>query len=303
MSKSHWDRYREHWARLGPPLRPPPVVVRAYRRLLRGAAERGASEQALVSRALASHSEQPSRASQRTAPERRSEQRSRAPQGSAPLPTLLYGVTPELAALREPLIALDGSLGMIEGVWQGDTEARSARHGDWLSPPLAPSSVEAALGDGALNVVPGSAARRVLLTQLERLLVPGGRAVFRVFVRPVVPEALSAVLATPSTSHSFHAFKWRVAMALASAAPGEVAVSRLYEVLRRAEVEGALRCFAPEAVATLAAYRGSGDVYGFPTEAELAAELPRGLTARWLRVGGYELAERCPLWVIHKAGA
>lgn len=218
-------------------------------------------------------------------------------------PTLLYGVTPELAALRESLIALDGSAGMIEGVWQGDTEARSARHGDWLSPPFVPMTFGAALGDGALNVVPGSAARRVLLTQLERLLVPGGRAVFRVFVRPVAPETLAAVLETAAENQSFHAFKWRVAMALASEALGEVAVSRLYEVLRRAEVQGHLRCFDPEAVTTLAAYRGSSDVYGFPTESELAAELPRGLTARWLRVRGYELAERCPLWVICKAGA
>jgi hypothetical protein len=107
---------------------------------------------------------------------------------------------------------------------------------------------------------------------------------------------------------SFHAFKWHLAMAIATeAGDPNVRVERIHEVFNEAFPDRALLAGAAgwreEDIATIDVYRGSWEVYSFPTFAQFRATLPEGLVnLRQVPTGSYELAERCPLVTMDVAG-
>ena len=55
-------------------------------------------------------------------------------------------------------------------------------------------------------------------------------------------------------------------------------------------------------VDTIDIYRGSAEIYCFPTGAELLGSLPPGLRfVEFAPSGSYELAEHCPLVILQRA--
>jgi hypothetical protein len=59
--------------------------------------------------------------------------------------------------------------------------------------------------------------------------------------------------------------------------------------------------WTPSAIAGIDAYRGSPEVYLFPTEAELLAAVPDEYAGAALHATtGYQLAERCPVLVLRR---
>lgn len=262
MSASHWSAYRARWARLGPPLRPHADVVPA------------------VAAQLERH------------------------RG----PTLLLGVTPELASIAPDVTAVDRSEAMIAGVWPGDGPARRAVRADWLDLPFAPASFAAAVGDGSLSAVPWPDAHRRIGDGLARVLAPGGRAVFRVFRRPDRGESVGAVQddALRGRIGSFHAYKWRLAMAVvAERGHPNLAVRDLLAAFEsscpdRAEL-AARAGWDPRDIEMIDAYRDSDEVYSFASSDELLAAASDALVpAGFFASGSYELAERCPLFVLDR---
>lgn len=226
--------------------------------------------------------------------------------GEHALTTLLLGVTPELADIGRDLTAVDRSEGMIRGVWPGDTRTRRAVRADWLDLPCGPAAFMAVVGDGSLNALPYPEGHVRLHSELERVLAAGGRAVFRVFCRPDIAESLSSVLAEAMACRieSFHGFKWRFAMALAGErrAPNlpvraihsafTVAVPDRTELARRTRWD-------LSDIDTIDVYRGSDEVYSFPTRDEVLAAVPAEFQEReFVGSGTYELSERCPLLVL-----
>jgi SAM-dependent methyltransferase len=263
MSENHWLDYHTRWARLRPPLRPDADVVAA------------------VARAFSAH------------------------RGD----TLLLGVTPELADVAPDVTAVDRSESMIASVWPGDTPRRRAVKADWLALPFEPARFDAAVGDGSLNAVESPHGHATLLGEVARVLRPGGRAVIRVFRRPdpcecvadVIADALGARIAT------FHGFKWRLAMALAAERlRANLPVIDILAAFERAvpdrDVLAHRAGFAAADIETIDVYRGSREVYSFPSEEELLRVVPPGLVgAELVGAGAYELAERCPLLVLDRA--
>jgi len=222
--------------------------------------------------------------------------------------TLLLGVTPELADVSDSVTAVDRDEGMIRGVWPGDSESRRAVRGDWRALPCGDAVFDAAVGDGSLNAVTHPAGYASLLGEIARVLRPGARAVFRVFCRPDANETVDEVLRSGSPG-SFHAFKWRLAMAVAAAtASPNVPVRSIHGAfvagVHSTEAFALDNGWELEDLATIEVYRASNEVYSFPTRTELMAAIPSAFVrSKLVETSGYELCERCPLLILELPAA
>jgi hypothetical protein len=218
----------------------------------------------------------------------------------------LLGVTPEIAALRWPqeveLIAVERVQAMIDLVWPGDTDRRSAICADWLDPPFSDQSFDLAIGDGCLTVVgfPDELSR--LLAAVQRCLRRDGYLMMRLFCRPDIAETPDAVIDALQSGDigSFHTFKWRLAMAVQGMADApDVAVDAVWRVWNAAGVNGhalaEARGWQPAEIGTIEFYQGSRARYNFMRFDDMVRHLEQaGFELVATRAGSYELAERCP---------
>jgi SAM-dependent methyltransferase len=223
-------------------------------------------------------------------------------------PMLLLGVTPELADLSPNLTAIDRTQQMLDFVWPGDTPRRRARLGTWLKLGLPSASFASVVGDGSLTIAyPGPATK--LLREAANVLIPGGRFVCRVFSSPETGETLETVRGAVASGEirGVHALKWRLAMAIAQQR-GEpnVPVLEIRDQFERwfpnreslAETSGWPR----DEIDSIDMYAGSNAIYSFATRRQLLEIVPPEFTnARFVEAGSYELAERCPLFVLERA--
>ncbi len=262
MSLDRWSERAAHFGDWGPPLRPPPQAIEAYLRVV-----------------------------------------ARWPWTThRPLSALLLGVTPELVLAPWPvplaLTAIDVSQPMLDLVWPGDVPGvRRALRADWFSyePPAAADLV---LTDGApvffADPVP-------LFARVRRWLAPHGCFVFRGFCAPPRREAVADVLADARAGRieNFHAFKWRVAMALQPDAAAGVSQHAVWQAITDAGVDYASLPqpgFAAAAVATLRFYEGEAATLHFPTVDQYVAALRRVFAGVEVETPGGLLGERCPVF-------
>jgi cyclopropane fatty-acyl-phospholipid synthase-like methyltransferase len=88
------------------------------------------------------------------------------------------------------------------------------------------SKFDAVIGDGAINVFQGTA--ELFFQPVRKVLKRNGHLTMRVYISPEKTEDLERVL-SPKEKKGFHAFKWRVAQALATP---YVPVKELYRVIK-----------------------------------------------------------------------
>lgn len=272
--EAHWHRFAERFALLDSPLRPCAEDVRIIAEML--AAEPGVFGAAAKKRVW------------------------------------LLGVTPEIAAASWPqdveLVAVERVQAMIDLVWPGDTSHRRAICADWLDAPLPGRSIDLAIGDGCLTAVgfPDELSR--LLASVHRCLRPDGYLMMRLFCRPDVAETPDDVIAALQSGAigGFHAFKWRLAMAVQGIGEApDVAVDEVWRVWNAARIDmralAAERGWPLDQVATIEYYQGSAARYNFMRYDETILQLQRaGFDLVATRAGSYELAERCPHVLVRK---
>jgi SAM-dependent methyltransferase len=222
------------------------------------------------------------------------------------LRALLLGVTPELATLRWPegtsLLAVDRSEGMIATVWpkQGTPEGASVACSDWRALPLDKATIDIVVGDGAVNALANSEAYAPFTRELHRVLAPGGLVHLRTFVAPTERESLDAIAADLDAGkiRSFHALKWRIAMALPTNIARGTALDEVWRAWRSMcpdeDALAALLACDRGTVDTIHTYRGSTATYTFPTHTELRAAFDGLFVERSIVTPSYELGERCP---------
>lgn len=229
--------------------------------------------------------------------------------GTSERDVVLLGVTPELAGLGRTLLAVDASLQMIGALWKGDTPTRRAVVGEWSALPATDHGMDAIVGDGSLNVVDHSDVRQAILRESARVLRPEGRLAVRVFTSPVRREGLSGIKkeVLSGVIENFHAFKWKLAMALAGADPNRsVPVSLIRDAANELFPDRALLArstgWRHSSINTVDAYAGSQVVYSFPTRAQIVREASIAFKkVRLMRSGVYPLSERCPILVAELA--
>jgi SAM-dependent methyltransferase len=221
---------------------------------------------------------------------------------------LLLGVTPELAHIGKTLWAIDRSAAMIAHIWPGDTTRAHAQEANWLHPPFGDRSFTAIIGDGSLSAVNWPQDYRTLLAEAVRLLEPGGVVALRLFKTPDEAETRDALRADTLAGkcRSFHAFKWRLAMAVVTeTGDPNIAVTDIRAAFDAMfpdrDALSAATGWSREDIDTIDVYANSPDVYSFPTFAQLRETIPDAFgNVRLQACGLYPLAERCPLLVLER---
>lgn len=261
INQDHWQSHAAQWHNLGSPLRPCPQDIHTFE-------------------AIAAHMYRPR--------------------------ALLLGVTPELALMRWPaetrLLAVDRSPDMIANVWPPATSPWAlAVCGDWLQPPLVAGRMNLVIGDGCLTILPFPHGYRQVAKGLHELLAPHGRLALRFFVRPKQQERVADIFVDLQQGriNSFHACKWRLAMALHG--PDGVRLADIWQTWHEAKVTINDLVTRPgwsaAAMSTINNYRDVNNRYTFPTLAEIRhifAEFFDEESTFW---GDYELGDRCPILV------
>jgi hypothetical protein len=219
---------------------------------------------------------------------------------------LLLGVTPELADVAPDLVAVDRNVSMVAHVWPGNTASRRAIVGDWRKMNFATGAFSICIADGSLSFLTFPDETAALFHDLNRILKTRGRAVFRLYLSPDRPETISALRdeALSGRINSFHAFKMRLAMALAAqrSAP-QIRVAEILDAFNSqfADREALVRATAwsREQIDTIDYYRDSSVFFTFPTQDSMLSVVS-GICPdlRLVPSGAYEMSERCPLLVV-----
>lgn len=221
--------------------------------------------------------------------------------GGTPGACLLLGVTPELAGLSAHLTALDNSADMIRALWPQNEHAIL---GDWLDMPFEEATFDHVIGDGCPVLLDHPLQHERLFAEAARVLKPGGKLVLRVFVgaeQAETPEQVCA-MALAGDIRVFHAFKWRLSMALAARSRDYTfcIADTLHTFERllpdRARL-AALTGWSLQDIATIDFYRDSSARYSYPPLSALRSVVQLPLREIEVRHGSYELAERCPILV------
>lgn len=259
----YWQDFARQWNRLGSPLRPCAEDVENFRQLM----------------------------------------------GSNPGRCLLLGVTPELAEISPQLTAIDNSAAMIGALWTNRNIGNPAILGDWLDLPFAEGSYDTIIGDGCLVLLSHPVQHERFFEQLARVVSPGGKILLRVFVSPEQGESRELVCsdALSGKMKGFHAFKWRLSMAIASeTADHNLGVAETCATFDRLIPDRRLLASATgwraEDIATIDFYRGSEARYSYPTLSQVRQTIHPSLKETGLKLGHYELAERCPILVLESCG-
>ena len=268
--QSHWDKHAAQWQLLESPLRPNRQDVAYYEWAARQAHDSSGGE------------------------------RSKA---------LLLGVTPEIASMHWPpetrLLAVDCCKEMVRDVWplHGRHDALAVC-GDWFSLPAFSGKMEFVVGDGCFTLVDYPKGYLKLASSIHAALSKGGRVVLRFFVRPEVREDIKDIALDLENERigSFHAFKWRLAMALHSDDLAEGVIladvwqcwhdlfSEKNEVFRRLG-------WSEQVLATINNYQGVRTRYTFPTLEEIRLLFNQLFEEEDCHFAEYELADRCPIMI------
>jgi len=227
---------------------------------------------------------------------------------------LVLGVTPEVVLLPWPasvrLHAFDHSEQMIATVWQPHPQiASSAQQASWQRLPLADHSVGVAVGDGSFNSLPELADYTEVMLELARVLQPDALLCLRYYALPPVRESLLEVGAAVKAGHvqSFHALKWRVAMAVCEGPTFSVALPAIraaFEALfPDRDSLAASTGWRREVIDTIDAYQGLLTRYTFADLDTLKALCAPWFTLEAMACGDYELGERCPTLSLRRRSA
>jgi hypothetical protein len=264
-SDKHWRTVSQEWKHFGSPLRPCDEDIRHMEQIV---AEKFADRNGIVAQ--------------------------------------LCGVTPEIAGMEWPtdtyVVAIEQSQEMIRDIWPGDLEyKRVAIHGNWLNASLNINNNDIVIGDGCFISVAYPDGYRDLAKTLSSSLKENGIFIMRFFTQIDEQESSDHVFSEllAGKIHSFHAFKWRLAMSLQSSSQEGIRLHDIYSAWQRAEIDQerllAQTGWSREAVATIALYENKQNYFAFATLNEIHEIFADYFHKESIYFPQYELGERCPI--------
>jgi hypothetical protein len=224
---------------------------------------------------------------------------------SVPGKVLLLGVTPELHAAFDDILAVDRDGDMIAKIWPGDTDSKRVTQGNWQEMDWPDDSFSSIIGDFSIMFLHDTQMLADFQARCLRWLKPGGTMVQRVFFRPDDPvtlEDLNRVI-DGTKRMNFHAFRWYMAQYLAeqqnSAGVLHGDVYKLFNTL--CPDRSALLATAgwdSTNIESVELYKDSTVTIGWHKKTELLSTIPaQAQTVQlWYVPGGtYDLDQYCPV--------
>lgn len=230
---------------------------------------------------------------------------------STPGRTLMLGVTPEIYAAFDNIVAVDLDHDMIRNVWPGDTDTKTAIQGEWTAMRWPDRSFNNIVCDGGLSMLEDLDNMRYFQHLCMRWLKPGGSVVHRVFERPssdqvITMDRLRQEMQGPATVN-WHAFKWLMAFHISGRQDDSriklIDILHLFneicdDRLSLSEKTG----WSLDSINTIDFYDGSDKVTCFGTRDEHLSTIPStAVGIEMWSVPGYDLHEHCPMMVWRKS--
>jgi SAM-dependent methyltransferase len=289
-ARAHWAEIARRWAQLGPPLRPAPQDVAFYAATVEDWMREQAGE-------------------------------AERPHASSGPRMLVLGVTPELCRLPSSpppgahVLAIDHAPAMIHAVWPGQAASRSHPAvvcGDWAALPLPDASRDVVFCDGGLLLLPYPDGLRAVARALARVVAPGGRCAFRLFIPPppAERETVDAVFRDLFAGRiaNLNLLKVRLWMALHADPAEGLPLRRVWDVIHDAAPDfhdlAARLDWPVEHLLAINAYRDSSACYHLLTVDEVCRIFCGDSGGPFARtnvcVPNYELGASCPTVVLRR---
>jgi SAM-dependent methyltransferase len=266
----HWPDVARQWAQVGPPLRPSAADIAFF-----GAA---------VARSACS---------------------------ANVLRVLILGVTPELYRLarehRAKVLAADHTMAMIKAVWPGPPAAVVCA--EWPELPLQSASIDLVVCDGGLHLLAHPHHQEELVRKLHRVISPGGRCAFRLFIPPHMKEAKKDVLEELLAGKiaNLNILKMRLCMALQNEPATGVELAKVWEAIHDVAPDfpelAARVGWSLDHLLAINTYKNCGKRYHFLSTndvSDMFCRSPGGFEVETIDTPTYELGDRCPTIVFRR---
>jgi SAM-dependent methyltransferase len=212
---------------------------------------------------------------------------------------MLMGVTTQITAAYTNVTAVEREPAMIENVWLGNSDTRRAILENWLTVDFPDNTFDAILGDGSLNMLSEPGQVNAFITRALPWLKPNGKIICRMFTRPDVPVTMERIHAEArQPTVNFSALRRLIPMYIASQNGPMVPVKLIVNLFDQMFPDRTILPWTPEQMSTLTPYYTSESKTWFPTRQEILDILPKDVTARFLDVGTYDIADTCPMLII-----
>lgn len=229
---------------------------------------------------------------------------------------LVLGVTQELYRLPWPagtsILAVDHTQAMIQALWPGPRD--TAINAEWTDMPLPSGSRDVVLCDGGLALLNYPRDQKRMVSEIARVLSPGGLCIFRFYVPPAVRESPRVVLddLVAGRIPNLNELKIRLCMAMQDDAAAGVRLGDVWNAVRNA-VRHAAADFQQlagnigwpiEHLVAINTYRDSDVRYhfiGLEGIRDIFCQSPGGLEIDSIRLPHYAMADRFPTVIFRRA--
>ena len=216
-------------------------------------------------------------------------------------PTLLLGVTPEFYDSFPHLTGVEKEKQIIDSVWPGDEQDRSAIHEDWREMDHARYSYGNIIGDLAVTLLGNQYVIKKFHHRCMDWLKPEGIYLQRVMLRR---SRVTASDLLEDDGLGWHAFKMKMKHHIAWHTDGPVRWEWILDLFNDTfpdrDALASSRGWTRPQVDTIDFYEGSDVVTCVLTEEQWRYICPDAARVEFIQTEGYEYAEHCPLLMWEK---
>ena len=223
--------------------------------------------------------------------------------GSDSQAVMVLGVTPELTAAFNNVVAVDNTQVMIDAFWPGDTETKRVINTDWFNTlDFTPTGI---VGDLSLNLLFFPGHIKFLLQKLYDQMAPGATFACRVVARADKTITEQELIDLTETM-SWHAWRLLFVQHIAGMEGASVFNFRKYTRFQELFPDRATLCARTgwdihEVARSMDSYCGAPGCSANPTRRQWQEQIPKDAEAvQMIDVGDYELAELCPILTFRK---
>jgi hypothetical protein len=213
----------------------------------------------------------------------------------------LLGVTPEIANSYDNIMAVDYDIKMIENVWPGDTETKSATNSSWETF-LTSKKFDGVIGDVALTLLADKKSITTFNQKAFGMLKPGGVIAQRIYHKSketITRDMLIDMLSKPAAMN-FTAFKWLMFSCYAEETHSKIQLKNILKLFNEIcpvrEFASKDTGWSIDDINTIDIYKETNWEIIVMSKKEWLETVPKGaVNVQFTYNDDYDLAELCPV--------